>query len=1436
MTDGRIALPVGTAVEFDNGDLYRVSGTPVGCGGGSILYPVQKQFVRNGILQTDGILYVLKECYPAASDHCYTRQENGEIVPMGQDSADQQYLHQAQLMQLEEEFISQAIYRTASRMIPIRKSAQSVAITMPDRLPAIVSNTVTLMDALTEKGQSLTAWIKKKRRFTPAEAFRIIQQILFALEEVHQAGYLHLDIQDGNVFLRGTLEQKSELATLIDFGCARKLTDGKTAPIRNKVIFTSQGFSAPEILLHNDGSLQLGPEADIYSVGCLTLYLLTGQRANVRELIANRTGVYLRSNQLRRIKCPKHLIEMMQCILTRSLAKEPENRYHSAKDMLEDVTALAEALQIRSTSLSAVKYDAFVCYKHGRIDSAAAFTLQRALENYRAPKGIAEKNRPFGRIFVDEGELSSCADFGQQIRDALRNSAWLIVICSPDTPLSPWVQLEIDTFLEYHDRSRILAVLTAGNPEISFPPQLKKGADDHGEVFAAHALSNTPREAEKQLKGDALLKIAAPMLGTTYDTLKQRHKIYRLQRIAAVTAGFLLLSVGFAAYAMNRADVIARQAVRIEEEYERALINESLFLAQQAEKKLADKDPLGAIELAMQALPSENQDRPVLSEVEYALGKALGIYTTPSVAEDTATPVGTIDTDCPYFFLNPEGSRLFAWDDYTTESGSKLQCWKADTLSPLWEISLDHGIGAQPLVSSHSRLYIMGYHVLHCIDAETGTITWTVEIPNAKAMSLSLDEEEVILLSEAPGNPADPAQEQAERPLLATVFHADTGKKLRQIDFHLQGNLRIEGDVCFSSNLQFIAIPTVDSSRQEFTWHSYNSLYLVNLETGSCTRLMDSQTAICDMLFIGDMLAVVRGNGYTLTTQHNVLYEYNTQYTYWLEAYDLSMCSLLWQQEITDYFETGGMYQIFPASFDKESTAGEGLFYIFQDHCALLDQTTGEILRQYTLPAAAVTASLTEKGFQSINTDGSYTVSGFGIDTIMHIQYFSSGVSEAGQAGDAYFIQQETLLNHDHTICKYQLNWSDDSYTPHFTADSNAWRVSYVPDDSGKILLTNGNQICLTDIRAEDAWHHDIPEEYGFSEYRIVGISADGSSLYWTETGHWDDPECWIHDSSFFALNLATGKITRLPQPKQPRENILVSDILLADDRILMAATWYVDRQALFSIYAWDILQGTLTELCQYALAPAPDGAEADAVYQWENYLQGSLAFDSEKNQVLATIYENHSEILTKLLCVHTDSAENRIIPLQIVSESGVSAYTSWNKNCYHWNREGTQAVFVFNSRIYAVDSSGSILCSIPVNEPIASLQYSPDEQYVLAISQSGIVSKYRILDSSICATLNLAEHSTGLSSIYADDWTWIFPDDNTLLAVSDSKGFLMDISGDSVKMTALINQCIGYDSHSDRLIVAETDSYSGKHTTIGSFPRYTEETLLQKARSILSS
>ena len=1094
--DRRMHMPIGTVVELDNGEVYAITGQPIGCGGGSVLYPAGRQVMQHGILHPDEIHYVLKECYPATVGCSFVRNDDGAIVPCDGNSDDMLYLHRAQLMQMEEGYVSQRIYQTASRMLPIRSSSQNISLTLPGKTAATVPNTVTVMDSLAEKGCSLTAWMKEKKRFTPPETFRIIQQLLFSLKEVHQAGYLHLDIQDGNVFLRGTLEDKNELVTLIDFGCAREMIDGKTAPIRDKVIYTTQGFSAPEILLHNDGNLQLGPEADIFSVGCLILYLLTGLRANVRELIENRTGIYLRSNQVRRIKCPKHLVDSLQHILAMSLARNPENRYHSVDVMLEDVTALAEALQPYRTDLSSVKYDAFICYKHGPVDSVAALTIQRALENYRAPKGVSDKKKPFGRIFVDEGELSSCADFGQQIREALKNSGWIVVVCSPDTPLSPWVQLEIDTFLKYHDRSRILAVLTGGNPDISFPPQLKGDVSGSGEVFAAHAISNTPEEAKKQLKGDVLLRIAAPMLGTTYDTLKQRHRMYRLQRIAAVSAGLLMATAGFAAYAMNRAQVIAEQAARIEEEFQRALVNESLFLTEQAQKQL-DSDPLGAVELALQALPSKNQNRPVLTEAEYVLGKALGIYTTPGSSWNTVTAVGKIETGRDRFALDESGEYLFVWDSM----GGGIQVWETETMKKVHELYPDYPHSLKFIGTRGNKLYLQQVNGLLCVNYLTGEEIWFAE--KADTVAAQILENSGCMFAFARNRDGFSIERLA----------MDDGSIQKKLNIPIPENLRIQQEICISEDGAWAAIAAYDNTDQFYVLG-------LDLTTGACHQLLESTAAVQALQLTGDTLAVIRSDGFggmSNVGKSTVLVAEKADVFF--DIYSLDTCSLQSSYTFRAFSKEDGICAIKPVSYQYGNTAAEGLVFIWCDRCILLNRYTGEVVREYTMPSSIVDVQLLANGLETVNQDGSIAAVRFDVDTgegeesVMLKQYWTDSVTGVSRRDDTFYIQHNPFdISSDYTIRKYRQNEYDDAYKAFWRSDESGWRVFEYAELDGVscVILVRDDQVCVVDTDG-DTRTHMIPKEYGFSVY--ADVHRIGTALYWNNSG--------IN----YAADLATGKV-----------------------------------------------------------------------------------------------------------------------------------------------------------------------------------------------------------------------------------------------------------------------------------------------------------------------
>ena len=497
----RKVLQEGTWIRLSQGELYKITGKPIGEGGGSIVYPCKKISYLDGKITVSEIDYALKECFPLSAAFVFERREDGEIVSASEDPASVRYLDSVKKMQMQEQEITGKIYNTAARTIPVISASGEVELSFDEgHTFHLVNNTVTIMTSLESKGKALKSYLSQGEKFSVVQAFQIIKQVLFAVKEVHEAGFLHLDIQDGNVFIKGSLSEEDNLVSLVDFGAARPVCeDGLCPVIRDRALFSTIGFESPEIVGHNDGTLRLGAEADLYSVGYLLLLMLTGKRYTQRELDSANIGLYLSKRKLKKLNCPAHMADKVHQIISKALKKTPEERYHSCEEMLADVSDLIHALQPYKSDLSQVVYDAFICYRHGETDSQAAKILQQKLEHFHIPWMRKNKIKKIRRVFMDEGELSSCSDFGLQIREALKNSGWLIVICSSETKDSPWVNLEIKTFLEFHDRSRILAVVTEGEPEDVFPKELL-GSDRTAEVLAADARGETPEQVLRNVK------------------------------------------------------------------------------------------------------------------------------------------------------------------------------------------------------------------------------------------------------------------------------------------------------------------------------------------------------------------------------------------------------------------------------------------------------------------------------------------------------------------------------------------------------------------------------------------------------------------------------------------------------------------------------------------------------------------------------------------------------------------------------------------------------------------------------------------------------------------------------------------------------------------------------------------------------------------------
>ena len=138
--------------------------------------------------------------------------------------------------------------------------------------------------------------------------------------------------------------------------------------------------------------------------------------------------------------------------------------------------------QEKSFNMSTTKdYFAFIGYK--REDEKWAEWLQHKLEHYRLPVNVRKENAALPQtirpIFKDTSELAAGV-LAEEIRNALENSKFLIVICSPRAAQSEWVGKEVQTFIDMGRSDKIIPFIIGGTPfskdseEECFPSALLK--------------------------------------------------------------------------------------------------------------------------------------------------------------------------------------------------------------------------------------------------------------------------------------------------------------------------------------------------------------------------------------------------------------------------------------------------------------------------------------------------------------------------------------------------------------------------------------------------------------------------------------------------------------------------------------------------------------------------------------------------------------------------------------------------------------------------------------------------------------------------------------------------------------------------------------------------------------------------------------------------
>lgn len=305
----------------------------------------------------------------------------------------------------------------------------------------------------------------------------------------------------------------------------------------------------------------------------------------------------------------------------------------------------------------AFRYAGFISYSQK--DKKWAKRIHRALEAYRLPTGLPPElaqGKRLGRFFRDDDELAGAPSLSDALESSLDSAATLIVVCSPNSARSKWVDAEIRRFKSRGSSARVLAVIVEGKPDspdpevMCFPPSLLRRVDENGDLTEEPDEPLAP-DANKEPFNRLITRLVAGLLGLEFDTLWQRAQRRRRRQQLLLGAAAVITAVGIGVGTMMYLHAEQdRKLAQIEQ-----MRTESLNLAALAQQAMDEGRVDDALIASLDALPHDlhNPQRPITPQAVAALKRLMNTnFATGIVAQ--------LDQAIDEIHLLPDG-RLAVW-------------------------------------------------------------------------------------------------------------------------------------------------------------------------------------------------------------------------------------------------------------------------------------------------------------------------------------------------------------------------------------------------------------------------------------------------------------------------------------------------------------------------------------------------------------------------------------------------------------------------------------------------------------------------------------------------------------------------------------------------------------------------------------------------------
>jgi len=230
-------------------------------------------------------------------------------------------------------------------------------------------NAVTIYDFIEELGQyylvmeyihgpTLKQLIGQRRQLHAYETLEIAAQVCAVLQVAHARGFIHRDIKPQNIMLASSgasspliasaiAASTSLLVKLTDFGIVRVAED---AGLTNSgIVLGTADYLSPE----QARGEKLGPSSDLYSLGVVMFEMISGRPPFVGPTAVSIAMQHASSNPPSLRQFNGNVPPTLELIVSKALAKEPEDRFLSAAEMQYALRQCARELRAHSSYTTA---------------------------------------------------------------------------------------------------------------------------------------------------------------------------------------------------------------------------------------------------------------------------------------------------------------------------------------------------------------------------------------------------------------------------------------------------------------------------------------------------------------------------------------------------------------------------------------------------------------------------------------------------------------------------------------------------------------------------------------------------------------------------------------------------------------------------------------------------------------------------------------------------------------------------------------------------------------------------------------------------------------------------------------------------------------------------------------------------------------------------